>query len=210
MDVADNIYSRSMSMSISMTTSMSVSTPTRSVSCSPSPRPRRRASQGSVSTQRAGIRFLSKDSAALHSPFSKYPHPRSSYRYSSRASSSALQPMSLDTALPRDSSHPDNHSLPLTPPADEEDEHAAWVMQSVEPKPQVLMDESRDRHSASPTQCQRDSIDSSSFNAGPDRRRSDNDDVNMTDSDMHDHSPPENWLENGIKATRKSPVAAFI
>ncbi|OKL63347.1 hypothetical protein UA08_01531 [Talaromyces atroroseus] len=197
-----DVSARSMSMSMSfLPPACSTSCSTRSVSTSPSPRPRRRASQGSVSTQRVQSRFLSsKDTAALHSPFLKHSHLQSpSYRHSSRA-----QPMSLDTALPRDPSRPDHtHSLPLTPPADEEDEHAGWVMQSVEPKPQVLMDESRDRHSASPTQCQRDSINSS-FNAGPDRRQSNNDDVNMSDQDMNDHSPSENWLENGIKATLSS------
>lgn len=116
--------------------------------------------------------------------------------------------MSLQTALPRDPTQPEqhSHSLPLTPPADEEDEHHNWAIQPVEPaitrepKPQALMDENRGRHSASPSQCQRNST--SSFNPAPDRRRS-SDDVNMTDQDMQDHPPPENWLENGIKAIRK-------
>jgi hypothetical protein len=118
--------------------------------------------------------------------------------------------MTVDTAIPREtlqSEHP--HSLPLTPPADDEDDvHVRWAVDSVElamnrePKPQVAMDENRDRHSASPAQRQRDS--KSSFGAVPGRRSSSDDDVNMSDQDMHDQPPPENWLDNGIKTARKS------
>lgn len=116
--------------------------------------------------------------------------------------------MTVDTAIPRDtlqSEHP--HSLPLTPPADDEDDvHVRWAVDSVEPamnterKPQVAMDENRDRHSASP--AQRDSR--SSFGAVPGRRSSSDDDVNMSDQDVHDQPPPENWLDNGIRTARKS------
>jgi hypothetical protein len=194
MDLTDSSSPRSMS------TSAPYFLPPRSLSSSPSPRPRRRASQGSASTQRLHYplsRFLpSKEKAALRIP--SFGAPRASSPFAS-----TKIPMSLDTAIPRDtlqSEHP--HSLPLTPPADDEDnEHMRWAVDR-EPKLQVAMDENRDRHSASPTQRQRDGR--SSFGAVPGRRSSSDDDVNMSDQDMHDQPPPENWLDNGIKSARKS------
>lgn len=58
------------------------------------------------------------------------------------------------------------------------------------------MDENRDRHSASPAQHQRDST--SSFSAVPDRPQS-TEDVNMSDQDMLNHPPSENWLNNAVR-----------
>lgn len=117
--------------------------------------------------------------------------------------------MTVDTSIPREmlpADHP--HSLPLTPPADDEDDaRVGWAVNSVEPamirepKPQAAMDENRERHSASPTKRQRDSRGSLSTVAG--RRSSSDGDVNMTDQDMNDE-PPENWLDNGIQTALSS------
>lgn len=220
MDVTDSSSCRSMSMSMSYSSSspyfLSTTCSTRPSSSPSSPRPRRRASQGSVSTQRVQSplsRFLSaKEKAALHisslSNLGTYSQSPSSHKHSPRRSSpfAVSQPMSLDTAVPCDLPQPDHsHSLPLTPPADEDD-HVGWVIQSDgqavtrEPKPQVAMDETRDRHSASPSQHHRD--DKTAFSALPGRRSSSND-VNMSEQDMHSQPPPENWLENGIQTTGK-------
>lgn len=201
MDLTENSSPRSMS------SSAPYYLPPRSLSFSPSPRPRRRASQGSVSTQRLHYplsRFLaSKEKAALHIPSFGTPRVSSSF-------ASSKVPMTVETAIPRETLQTEHsHSLPLTPPADDEDDvHVRWAVDSVEPvintepKPQVAMDENRDRHSDSPAQRQRDSR--SSFGAIPGRRSSSDDDVNMSDHDMHDQPPPENWLDNGIKTARKS------
>jgi hypothetical protein len=197
MDLTDSSSPRSMS------TSAPYFLPPRSLSSSPSPRPRRRASQGSVSTQRLHSplsRFLaSKEKAALHIPSFGTPRATSPF------ASSKVQ-MTVDTAIPRETLPSEHlHSLPLTPPADDEDDvHVRWVVDSVEPamntepKPLVAMDENRDRHSASP--AQRDS----SFSAVPRRRSSSDDDVNMSNQDMHNQPPPENWLDNGIRTASKT------
>ncbi|KAE8557224.1 hypothetical protein EYB25_001930 [Talaromyces marneffei] len=190
-----------------MSTSAPYFLPPRSLSSSPSPRPRRRASQGSISAQRVHSplsRFLTpKEKTALH--IASFITPRASSPFAS-----SKIPMTVDTTVSREtlqSEHP--HSLPLTPPADDEDdEHVRWVDDSMELainkelKPQVTIDESRVRHSASPAQRQRDSR--LSFGALSVRRSSSDDDVNMTDQDMHDHPPPENWLDNGIKTALSS------
>lgn len=193
MDLTDTSSPRSMS------TSAPYFLPPRALSSSPSPRPRRRASQGSVSTQRLHFplsRFLaSKERTALHIP---------SFGTSSPLASSTV-PMTVETAIPREQSeHP--HSLPLTPPADDEDDvHVRWGLKpAMNTEPHVAVDEN---HSASPAQRQRDSR--SSFGAVPGLRSSSDDDVNMSDQDMHDQPPPENWLENSIRTACKSLRICF-
>ncbi|KAH8695451.1 hypothetical protein BGW36DRAFT_382719 [Talaromyces proteolyticus] len=186
--------------SMSLSSSTSSAFPSRAHS-SPAPRPRRRASQGSVSAYNRLnsplSRLISKDKPGLQLPF--FNSLGISYQSLNNPPISRLgsEPMSLDS--------PSDHLLsgPLTPPADEEDEHTTWeVVQDEpvterEPKHQTLMDQSRDRHSASPSNPHQPQH--ISFNPMSNRPSLDEDE-HMSGQDVQDEVPGRNWLENALDA----------
>lgn len=199
MDCADSCSSQSMSASLPYILPPSCSSYIRSSSTSPC-RPRRRASQGAVSTHRtqpSWPRLLaSKDKPLLQlPPLTTIWSPPSLPAMADSSSMSAQH-----ATLPLDAQHSGlRRSLPLTPPADDEhDGPGQWAVQRIEAS-KIAMDESRDRHSASPSHHQ---TNGRGFNP-PARRSLSDDDVNMLDQDIYEQPSPDIWLNNSIKTVRK-------
>lgn len=177
----------------------------------------RRASQGSMQAMQSPVsRFLSKDKpqtwqlpsfASLKAwgpPSHNAPHGSSPTEqrlspHASRVVRSGRLP-TLDTTS--DHAHGEYaSSLPLTPPADDEEDHERWNTQASvvnvrEPKPQSNMDEGRPRQSSSPSELGAE---------GNDRRgKVPAGDVQMSGLGLQDEQPSGAWLADSIDATRKT------
>ncbi|KAJ9352007.1 hypothetical protein C8Q69DRAFT_446279 [Paecilomyces variotii] len=187
---------------------------------STSPRLRRRASQGSLRSGPSAVsRFLAKGSLPLQlPPFDSLGiTSRPSLRVNASAPLCASFHGSSSGHRPIASEDDYSSSLPLTPPADDDD-NVGWnpradipmldVHLNREPKPMAHMHDSRDRKSSSSS----DGMDSSCGSS--DRHSIGNpNEMNLspTDDKMQDHENSDSWLQNGIDAAISSlPVSNIL
>jgi hypothetical protein len=178
--------------------------------------PQRRASQGSVQAVQSPVsRFLSKDNPhTLRLP--SFPsltalalpsHSNAMHASFSTDHASRGRLPTLDTTPDRPSGNYAS-SLPLTPPADdEEDDHVRWnapasvVQVGVahitrrEPKPQTRMDE------GSPSERRTEATDTVNQNHSG---KSPAEDIQMSGLGLQDEQPSGSWLADSIDATRKT------
>ncbi|KAL1857854.1 hypothetical protein Plec18167_001743 [Paecilomyces lecythidis] len=188
---------------------------------SSSPRLRRRASQGSLRSGPSAVsRFLAKGSVPLQLPpfdslgITSRPSPRVNTSTPLCASFHGSTSGRKPTASGDDFN---SSSLPLTPPADDDD-NVGWdpradipmldIHMNREPKPMAQMDDSRDRKSSSSS----DGMDSSCGSSDRNSIGNPNDmNLSPTDDKMQDHENTDSWLQNGIDAAISSlPVSSIL